>query len=87
MKDLQKWLFNQATRREQTWNWSFFDRRHITAPYYVPAAGQDRTLVFESRFESGNLALAVKLSDFEYKLVLQNDSLTKGNTQCNRYAR
>ena len=40
----------------------------------------DPTLLFESRFESGNLLAAVKLSDFEYDLVLQNDINTNGHT-------
>ena len=41
----------------------------------------DKTLVFESKFESGNLEMAVKLSDTEYNLTLQNDINTSGNTQ------
>ena len=49
-------------------------------PFYTPAAG-DKTLVFESRFESGNLSMALKVSIDEYNLVLQNDINSKGNTQ------
>ena len=49
-------------------------------PYYVPTAG-DKTLVFESRFESGNLSMALKVAPDEYNLVLQNDINSKGNTQ------
>jgi hypothetical protein len=41
----------------------------------------DTTLVFESRFESGNLKKAVKISDFEYDLHLKNDYGTGGFTQ------
>jgi hypothetical protein len=53
------------------------------SPYYIITdALNDKTLVFESRFESGNLAMAFKLSDTEYNLVLQNDINTKGHTQC-----
>jgi hypothetical protein len=37
--------------------------------------------VFESRFESGNLQLAHKVSDNEYDLILQNDINSKGHTQ------
>jgi hypothetical protein len=37
--------------------------------------------VFESRFESGNLAAATKYSDTEYNLLLQNDINTKGHIQ------
>lgn len=36
---------------------------------------------FESRFESGNLLAAIKLSDNEYDLILQNDINTNGHTQ------
>jgi hypothetical protein len=32
-------------------------------PQYTPVDEGDRTLVFESRFESGNLAIAEKVSE------------------------
>ena len=38
-------------------------------------------MIFESRFESGNLATSVKVSDIEYNLLLQNDVNTKGHVQ------
>ncbi len=38
-------------------------------------------MIFESRFESGNLAAAVKVTDNEYNLLLQNDVNTSGHTQ------
>jgi hypothetical protein len=50
-------------------------------PFYTPVNDEDRTLVFESRFESGNLWMALKLSDFEYDLILSTDTNSKGNTQ------
>ena len=50
-------------------------------PYYRLKGSDDETLVFESRFESGNLLAAVKISDSEYDLVLQNDINTNGHTQ------
>jgi murein tripeptide amidase MpaA len=37
--------------------------------------------MFESRFESGNLAAALKVNDQDYYLALQNDVNTGGNTQ------
>ena len=40
------------------------------SPYYSPLDSSDKTLVFESRFESGNLLAAMKVSDSEYDLVL-----------------
>jgi len=51
-------------------------------PYYSPTDQDDKTLVFESRFESGNLAMVFKLCETEYNLVLQNDINTRGHTQC-----
>ena len=47
----------------------------------MPKNKNDKTLVFESRFESGNLNLAVKVNENEYNLILQNDINTKGHTQ------
>ena len=52
-----------------------------TKQFYTPTSEEDRTLVFESRFESGNLNLAIKISDNEYNLMLQNDINTNGHTQ------
>ena len=48
--------------------------------FYKPKGPDDKTLIFESRFESGNLLAAVKLSDSEYDLILQNDINTNGHT-------
>ena len=50
-------------------------------PYYKPSNALDKTIVFESRFESGNLGVAIKLSDEEYDLYVQNDINTYGHTQ------
>jgi len=79
MQDLQKYLKTQQegyNGRTAVWN---YDK---VKPYYSPKSSADKTLVFESRYESGNLSLAAKVSDTEYKLIIQNDTLTKGNTQC-----
>lgn len=48
--------------------------------YYKLTGPEDKTLIFESRFESGNLLAAIKVSDTEYDLVLQNDINTNGHT-------
>jgi hypothetical protein len=48
--------------------------------YYKPAA-DEHTLLFESRFESGNLHKAFKHSDLEYDLHLKHDYNTTGFTQ------
>ena len=34
---------------------------------------EDTTLIFESRFETGNLRKALKVGEFEYELFLKND--------------
>jgi hypothetical protein len=47
---------------------------------YQLADSNDRTLLFESRFESGNLYVAQKVSDTEYNLLMQNDINTLGHT-------
>jgi hypothetical protein len=49
-------------------------------PYYTRKGPIDRTLIFESRFESGNLAAALKVSEDDYYLLLQNDVNTNGHT-------
>ena len=49
--------------------------------FYKLKGPDDKTLIFESRFESGNLLAAVKISDNEYDLILQNDINTNGHTQ------
>ena len=48
--------------------------------YYKLQGSEDKTLIFESKFESGNLLAAVKQSDTEYDLILQNDINTNGHT-------
>ena len=53
-------------------------------PYYKIKGDdfvKDNTLIFESRFESGNLKRAVKVGEFEYDLYLKNDYGTLGFTQ------
>ena len=67
---------------KQCWTLNLLNSFEKITPYYISASKEDKTLVFESRFECGNLGLAVKLSDKEYWLALQNDAITKGNTQC-----
>ncbi|XP_040293939.1 cytosolic carboxypeptidase 2-like isoform X1 [Bufo bufo] len=41
----------------------------------------DNTLVFESRFESGNLQKVVKIGDYDYQLILRTDLYTDRHTQ------
>lgn len=42
---------------------------------------KENTLRFESRFESGNLFIALKAQENEYNLLMQNDINTQGHTQ------
>ncbi|NXS63731.1 CBPC3 carboxypeptidase, partial [Brachypteracias leptosomus] len=42
---------------------------------------KDTTLIFEARFESGNLQKVVKVNEFEYQLTLRNDLYTSRHTQ------
>ncbi|XP_061495401.1 cytosolic carboxypeptidase 3 isoform X4 [Rhineura floridana] len=41
----------------------------------------DNTLIFEARFESGNLQKVVKINDFDYQLTLRTDLYTNKHTQ------
>jgi len=48
--------------------------------YYLKETEDDDTLIFESRFESGNLRRAVKIGDYEYNLILKYDHNTTAYT-------
>lgn len=51
-------------------------------PFYIKEDASDNTLVFESRFESGNLRRVVKLSEQNsYNLILKYDHDTTTYTQ------
>ncbi|NXS31509.1 CBPC2 carboxypeptidase, partial [Pomatostomus ruficeps] len=67
---------------------SCFTRARIggaLGPLSSPAAPlegpQDTTLLFESRFESGNLQKAIKVGPYEYVLTLRPDLYTAKHTQ------
>ncbi|XP_076800920.1 uncharacterized protein LOC143445595 isoform X1 [Clavelina lepadiformis] len=49
-------------------------------PHSVPD-GMDESLVFESRFESGNLRQVRRIAEHEYELVLRTDMYTNRHTQ------
>ena len=86
MKVLQSLIKTNIFEKERpTWKWKWMDPEYSTVPYYTPLNQNDKTLVFESRFECGNLELALKISDIEYNLIMQTDTNTQGNTQCNIY--
>ncbi|NWX12037.1 CBPC3 carboxypeptidase, partial [Aegotheles bennettii] len=42
---------------------------------------EDNTLIFEARFESGNLQKVIKVNEFEYQLTLRTDLYTSKHTQ------
>ncbi|XP_010082759.1 PREDICTED: cytosolic carboxypeptidase 3, partial [Pterocles gutturalis] len=42
---------------------------------------EDNSLIFEARFESGNLQKVVKVNEFEYQLTLRTDLYTSRHTQ------
>ena len=55
---------------------------HELKPFYTLKNKKDNTLIFESRFESGNLLCAFKTEDENsYQLYLQNDTNTTGYIQ------
>ena len=51
-------------------------------PFYkqLDEETKHNTIKFDSVFESGNLALAIKVSDTEYNCLLLNDINTNGHT-------
>jgi len=53
----------------------------IMDPCYSLSDGNDETLIFESRFECGNLGRAFKIRENEYDLELSTDIKTRGHTQ------
>lgn len=50
-------------------------------PYYLPTSEADTTLIFEARFETGNLRRAIQILEFEYQLILRADWNTTSHTQ------
>ncbi|XP_020894441.1 cytosolic carboxypeptidase 2, partial [Exaiptasia diaphana] len=50
-------------------------------PFYNVQSADDHTLVFESRFESGNLKRAIKVGPYEYQLWMRTDMYTVKHTQ------
>ena len=53
----------------------------VLEPFYVPMNCADTTLVFESRFESGNLFRATQVGTYEYDLHLCSDWNTSTHIQ------
>jgi len=77
VKDLQRALelgLQDPIKAKLAWTFPFTSEQESVNT-------NNETLIFNSHFESGNLRSATKVSDVEYKLILKNDALTKGNTQ------
>ena len=56
--------------------------RELKAPQYtISVPPLHNMLIFDSRYESGNLRKASKVNNVEYNLWLENDLNTKGHTQ------
>ena len=55
------------------------DYINLTRTLNVP--NYQNVLIFDSRFENGNLRKVAKVSNVEYNLWLENDLNTRGNTQ------
>eukprot|EP00042_Codosiga_hollandica_P040428 m.348044 g.348044 ORF g.348044 m.348044 type:complete len:1083 (-) comp55863_c0_seq1:70-3318(-) len=68
------WLFDTTIQ-------SSTETAFTLPPTYTPTSSEDATLVFDSRFESGNLEKAVQLTRFEYQLFLRTDIYTSRHTQ------
>ncbi|XP_043445503.1 cytosolic carboxypeptidase 3 isoform X5 [Prionailurus bengalensis] len=50
-------------------------------PLKQPVDNYDNTLMFEARFESGNLQKVVKVAEYEYQLTVRPDLFTNKHTQ------
>jgi len=60
----------------------FQTQRDFSNPQYtLSIPDQQNILIFDSRFENGNLRKVAKVSNVEYNLWLENDLNTKGHTQ------
>ena len=71
------------SRYDSTFNFNLFNYKgnKLYLYYYQKENEEDTTLIFESRFESGNLRRAVKIGDNEYNLILKYDHNTTAYTQ------
>lgn len=50
-------------------------------PYFIPASQTDTTLIFEGRFQTGNLRRAIQILEYEYQIILRADWNTTSHTQ------
>ena len=57
------------------------DHSNDLEPFYKLKNKYDETLIFESRFESGNLHYVIQSGQYEYDLYLNPDSNTDSYTE------
>jgi len=71
--DYDRYLFKNLPR--------FHTQRDFSNPQFeIFIPQQQNVLIFDSRFENGNLRKASKVNNIEYNLWLENDLNTKGHT-------
>lgn len=72
--EYDKYLFKNLPR--------FQTQRDFSKPQFeIHVPQQQNVLIFDSRFENGNLRKVAKVNNVEYNLWLENDLNTKGHTQ------
>lgn len=68
---MKNYAFGNATKNE---NETKEEKKQLIKikiePFYTRKSETDKTIIFESRFESGNLAAVVKASERDYHLLL-----------------
>jgi len=73
--------FDQYSKGGHAPNGNELNRYYMDlSPYYTLEDEDDDTLIFESRFESGNLMKACRVGESEYNLYLNSDTNTSGHT-------
>ena len=75
MTDIEKQMYARAVRQDMKAGKMKGVKNSIEVPVL------HNQLIFDSRFESGNLRKASKVNNVEYNLWLENDINTKGHTQ------
>ena len=69
----------RKTEGEIVYKCIYRKRSGLYKPFYKLKDDTDETLLFESRFESGNLQEAMKINEHEYDLQIRKDLNTRGH--------
>ena len=75
--DFDKFLFKHLPKFAPQREFNF----SLGGTYTISVPQHDNILIFDSRFECGNLRRAIKVNNVEYNIWLENDVNTKGHTQ------